>query len=119
VASLATPGSVCTVCDCRPWCQPFWKWQAGHKQPTEALTDAAYGFEGPITRLELKEQYWRIAVKWRDAEVSLVAPQERFPQLHQASIGTHIRVLDMRLQGLRARPRAMINGRSEIFIMKQ
>jgi hypothetical protein len=119
VASLATPGNVCTVCDCRPWCQPFWKWQASRKQPTEALTDAAYGFEGLITRLELKEQYWRVTVKWRDAEVSLVAPQERFPQLHQASIGTHIRVLDMRLQGLRARPRAMINERSEIFIVKQ
>lgn len=118
-ASQATPGSVCTVCDCRPWCQPFWKWQAGHKQPTEALIDAAYGFEGIITRLELKEQYWRVAIKWRDAEVSLVTPQERFPQLHQASIGTHIRALDMRLQGLRARPRAMINERSELFLVKK
>jgi len=118
-ASLATPGSVCTVCDCRPWCQPFWHWQSGHKQPTEALTDATYGFEEPITRLELKEQYWRVAVKWRDAEISLVAPQERFPQLHQASIGTHIRALDMRLQGLRARPKALIHERSEIFLVQK
>jgi hypothetical protein len=119
IANLAAPGSVCTVCDCRPWCQPFWKWQDGHKQPTEILTNAAYGFEGTIIRLELKEQYWRVTLKWRDAEVSLVAPQERFPQLHQASIGTHIRVLDTRLQGLRARPKAIVNERSEIFIVKQ
>lgn len=119
IADLATPGSVCTVCDCRPWCQPFWKWQSGHKQPTEALIDAGYGFEGPITRLKLQEQYWRVTVKWRDAEISIVAPQERFPQLLQASVGTHIRVLDMRLQGLRARPRAVISERSEIFIVKR
>lgn len=119
VARLATPGSVCAVCDCRPWCQPFWQWQAGHKQPTEALTDAAYGFEGPILRLELKDLYWRVLVQWRDAEIFLIAPQERFPQLHQAAIGTHIRALDMRLQGLRARPKATIHERSEIFLVKR
>jgi hypothetical protein len=40
-------------------------------------------------------------VKWRDAEVRIVAPQERFPQLKRAHPGMCIRALDMRLQGQR------------------
>jgi hypothetical protein len=117
-AQLATPGTVCTVCEFRPWCQAFWKWQASHKQYTEALTDAIYGFEGSITRLELKEQYWRVTVKWRDVEILLVAPQERFPQLKMANVGTHIRAIDMRLQGQRYRPKAMVSERSEIYLVR-
>jgi CRISPR/Cas system-associated exonuclease Cas4 (RecB family) len=118
-AQLATPGTVCTVCEFRPWCQAFWKWQADHKQYPEALADAFYGFEGPITRLELKEHYWRVAVKWREAEIHIVAPQERFPHLKRASIGTHIRALDMRLQGQRYRPKAIVSERSEIYIVQK
>lgn len=118
-ARLATPGTVCRVCEFRPWCQTFWKWQAGHKLYTEALAEAFYGFEGPVIRLELKEHYWRVVVKWREAEIHIVAPQERFPQLKMATVGTYIRVLDMRLQGQRYRPRAIVSERSEIYIVQE
>ena len=39
------------------------------------------GFEGEIITLKLKDYYWKVMVKWRDAEVRIVTPQERFPQL--------------------------------------
>ena len=54
-------------------------WQAKHSNLSTALQDAALGFEGEIITLELKDYYWKVKVKWRDAEVRIVAPQERFP----------------------------------------
>lgn len=118
-SQLATPGTACTVCEFRPWCQAFWKWQSGHKLYTEALTDAFYGFEGSIMRLELREHYWRVVVKWREAEIHIVAPQERFSHLKTATVGTHIRALDMRLQGQRYRPKAIVSEKSEIYIVRK
>jgi RecB family exonuclease len=56
---LASPGTVCTVCEFRPWCKPFWRWQAGHAIYSQALEKAVYGFEGTIMTLELKGQHWR------------------------------------------------------------
>ena len=118
VEELATPGEVCTVCEFRPWCQPFWQWQAQHSSHSVALQTAALGFEGKIRTIELKDYYWVITVGWREAEVRIVAPQERFPQLKKASPGMHIRVLDMRLQGQRYRPHAIVAENSEIFLVE-
>jgi hypothetical protein len=79
---------------------------------------ATLGFEGKIRTIELKEYYWIVTVEWREAEVRIVAPQERFPQLKNASPGMHIRVLDMRLQGQRYRPHAIVDEYSEIFLVE-
>ncbi len=115
---LATPGEVCTVCEFRPWCKPFWTWQAKHPNLSTALQDVALGFEGEIITLELKNYYWKVMVKWRDAEVRIVAPQERFPQLKKAHPGMRIRALDMRLHGQRYRPQAIVTESSEIFLVE-
>ncbi len=115
---LATPGEVCTVCEFRPWCKPFWMWQAKHSGLSVALQNAALGFEGEVIALELKDFYWKVVVKWRDAEVRIVAPQERFPQLQRARHGMRIRVLDMRLHGQRYRPQAIVTESSEIFLIE-
>jgi PD-(D/E)XK nuclease superfamily len=115
---LASPGTVCRVCEFRPWCRPFWKWQAGHASHSQALEDAVYGFEGTILGLELKEYHWKVTVGWRDAEVRIVAPQERFPQLKNARIGMRVRALDMRLHGQRYRPQAIVSESSEIFLIE-
>ncbi len=112
---LATPGEACTMCEFRPWCKPFWMWQAEYPSLSVALQMAALGFEGNIITIELKDYYWVVTVEWRDAEVRIVAPQERFPQLKNATPGMHIRVLDMRLQGQRYRPQAIVAENSEIF----
>lgn len=115
---LASPGTVCRVCEFRPWCRPFWRWQADHASHSQALEDAAYGFEGTILGLELKEYHWKVTVGWRDAEVRIVAPQERFPQLKNARIGMRVRALDMRLHGQRYRPQATVSESSEIFLVE-
>ena len=115
---LATPGEVCTVCEFRPWCKPFWMWQAKHPNLSVALQGAILGFEGEVITLELKDFYWKVMVKWRDAEVRIVAPQERFPQLQRVRPGMHIRVLDMRLHGQRYRPQAIVTESSEIFLVE-
>jgi len=115
---LATPGTVCTVCEFRPWCKPFWRWQTNHSTHSQALENAVYGFEGTILTLEQKGDHWKVIVKWRDAEIRIVAPQERFPQLKGAVPGMHIRALDMRLQGQRYRPQAIVTENSEIFLVE-
>jgi RecB family exonuclease len=115
---LASPGDVCAVCEFRPWCKPFWNWQANHPNLTTALQYAHVGFEGEITTIELKDYFWIVKVTWGDAEVRIVAPQERFPQLKKAHPGTHIRVLDMRLQGLRYHPQAKVTENSEIYLIE-
>src|SRR5207245_5848574 len=35
--SLASPGDVCQVCEFRPWCKPFWGWQAAEPSHSNAL----------------------------------------------------------------------------------
>lgn len=117
VEQLASPSTVCTVCEFRPWCRPFWRWQASNSIHSQALEHAVYGFEGTILILERKDSHWKIVVKWRDAEIRIVAPQERFPQLKDARPGMRIRALDMRLHGQRYRPQAIVSENSEIFLI--
>jgi RecB family exonuclease len=115
---LASPGTVCAVCEFRPWCRPFWMWQASHATHSLALEEAMRGFEGTILVLELKDYHWKAIVKWREAEIRIVAPQERFPQLKNARPGMRIRALEMRLHGQRYRPQAMVTENSEIFLIE-
>jgi hypothetical protein len=116
---LASPGTVCTVCEFRPWCRPFWRWQASHTSHSHALEQAANGFEGIISTREQRGTYWKLVVTWRDAEISIIAPQERFPHLKDARPGMRIRALDMRLRGQRYRPQATISEHSEIFLVEE
>lgn len=118
VQQLGTPGEVCTVCDFRPWCQPFWQWQSAEASLTTALTNAYNGFEGNITSLEVLNHYWRFVVSWRNLPVRLLVPQERLPQLRQAQVGTRVRVLGTRLHGNRFQPQAKFDEQSELFLVK-
>ncbi len=118
VYDLGTPGAVCTVCEFRPWCKPFWDWQAQEKSYSVALERATLGFEGEIVSLRQIEQFWKVQVAWRSSPVDIVAPLERFPQLHQARVGMRLRALEMRLRGMRSNPRAMVTERSEIFLLE-
>jgi PD-(D/E)XK nuclease superfamily protein len=117
IEDLATPGDVCKVCQFRPWCRPFWNWQASESGHQRALERAALGLEGRIERLELIGLHWKLVVRWRDVDVRIVAPMERFPQLKRANAGTHVRVLDCRLHGQRYQPHAIITEMTEIFLV--
>jgi hypothetical protein len=118
LAQLALPGDVCQVCDFRPWCHPFWQWQSAESSPTEALYRAKLGFQGKLTRLELINHTWRLHIAWRKAEVRLVAPEERFPQLRQAQVGMQVKVMDTALRGLRHQPQAVVTEVTEIFVVQ-
>ncbi|HTE19095.1 MAG TPA: PD-(D/E)XK nuclease family protein, partial [Armatimonadota bacterium] len=115
---LATPGDVCKACDFRPWCRPFWKWQADESSVRIALDLASLGFEGKITGLEVIDRHWRVQIAWRRCTVTLTTPEERLPQLRGISLGTQVRVLDANLHGLRHQPRALMTELSEVFIVR-
>jgi len=115
---LATPAEVCTVCEFRPWCRPFWQWQANETSQTAALERAGAGFEGKVVAIDVIDQHWKVSLQWRDATIRLIAPLERFPQLRVVHIGTRLRVLDARLHGLRRQPQATVTESTEMFIVQ-
>ena len=79
--SLATPGDTCKICAFRPWCRPFWTWQAAEPQHRAALDRAYLGFEGPVAAIADRADHWTVQIRWRGVVVQLRAPRERFPQL--------------------------------------
>jgi len=118
VEQLATPGDVCSVCEFRPWCKPFWQWQASEASLLVALRRAALGFEGEIVSIEAKNFHWKILLNWRNCTIRIIALVERFPQLHNARVGTRVRALDMRLHGQQAQPQAIVTELSELFLLR-
>ena len=80
---MAIPGDTCKVCDYRPWCRPFWAWQASEKILTKAKEKAVIGFEGQLESINLTAHYWRLVIAWKGIKVRLVVPQERFPAFSQ------------------------------------
>lgn len=116
-SDLATPGDTCQVCDFRPWCRPFWRWQNQEMSHSVALKRASVGFEGKIESITNANHYWKLLILWRNTKVQLVAPEERFPQLRNGQVGMAIRILDATLQGLRHAPKAVVTEVAEIFLV--
>lgn len=117
VEELAQPGEVCKICEFRPWCKPFWDWQAQESNYGIALQRACVGIQCTIQTIQKIDYHWRVELKWRDTIVTLIAPIERFPHLNDASIGTVVRLLEISLQGVRHRPRVVISPASELFVV--
>lgn len=118
VDNLAIPGDTCKVCEFRPWCRPFWRWQAAEQNHAAALERAFLGFEGTITGLETIDHYWKLTISWRNIQVRVVTPVERFPQLKSATVGMRIRCIEMRLHGQRFQPQATVTEYSEVFLVR-
>lgn len=116
-AELATPGDVCKACEYRPWCQPFWRNQRNETNHKRALEHAAQGFEGTISSIAIFNGTWKLELRWRNCNIRLVAPVERFPYLKQAQVGMQVRALDMRLQGNPYQPQAVVTEYSELFLL--
>jgi CRISPR/Cas system-associated exonuclease Cas4 (RecB family) len=116
-SDLAIPGDTCQVCEFRPWCRPFWKWQNAETSHSEALKRAALGLEGRVESITNTNHYWKLQIQWHNTKVQLVAPEERFPQLRKGHPGMVIRILDSALQGLRHAPNAVISELSEVFLV--
>lgn len=115
---LAQPGEVCRICEFRPWCRSFWSWQSAEPKRSIALERATWGFEGKIETLATISQHWKLQVRWQNALIDVVVPVERFPHLNKATTGTHVRIIDARLQGLRHQPRAVTTPETEIWLVK-
>jgi RecB family exonuclease len=116
--SLASPGDVCQVCEFRPWCKPFWRWQSTEPSSSVALERAHLGIEGTITTIVQQSERVLAQIAWRDAQIRLNADLTVYPQLRNAAVGTKLRVLGARLQGLRHEPRGMLSEGSEIFLVR-
>jgi hypothetical protein len=114
---LATPGEVCQVCDFRPWCCPFWRWQSEESRHSIALERATMGFEGTIQELQQIEYHWKIMVRWRNLTIRIIAPLERLPHLKNGQRGMSVRVLEMRLHGQMMAPTARVTEMSELFFV--
>jgi hypothetical protein len=115
---FATPGDVCQVCEFRPWCFPFWKWQSAESKHLLSLERASIGFEGILQELQQIEFHWKLLVRWRNCTIRIVAPLERFPQLEKAQNGVRIRALGMKLYGQMMAPQARVTEISELFLVK-
>jgi len=118
IAALAEPGEVCSVCEYRPWCKPFWNWQIAETSHQRALERAVYGFSGEICRLELRDHRWHLLISWGKASIRLTTPEERLPHLRKAQKGQQLLVLDARLQGNPYQPVAIFTENSELFILQ-
>jgi hypothetical protein len=114
-SQLANPGETCKVCEFRPWCRPFWQWQAKTGSRRAALEQAALGFEGTVRTIGQQDQYWVLQVAWQGTDVQLATPAERFPHLKAVSPGMRLRILDTRLHGQMYQPRALVTEYSEIW----
>jgi len=117
-SALARPGDVCTLCEFRPWCRPFWRTQAAEPSHAAALVRATVGFEGVVEAIDLRGENWRLMLRWRGCLVRLVLPNDRFGHLARVRQGMHLRVLDTPLRGLRQQPTASLTPRTEVFILE-
>ena len=118
LSRLAIPGDTCIVCEYRPWCKPFWSWQAEENSHIRAIERASLGFSGPITSIDLKNHRWHLTIAWKNATVRLSAPEERLPHLHNTKIGQTALVLDAKLQGAPYTPLAVFSEYSELFLLQ-
>ncbi len=115
---LATPGDVCKVCEFRPWCRPFWRWQGQERERATAWNRAELGLEGTIERVRRTAGWQQLWLRWRDVVVQLNAPLDRFPQLAHAGHGRRLRLLEARLTGSRQHPQATTTDYTEVFLMQ-
>jgi RecB family exonuclease len=115
---LATPGVVCSVCEYRPWCEPFWAHQAGAPNESALLERASVGFEGRVDSIENRSGHVRLNLSWQGRTVTLMADVGRFPQVVRAQVGSRVRALDWNIRGQRHQPQALATARSELFLVQ-
>ena len=118
VADLASPGDVCKVCDFRPWCVPFWRWQAEEKSLPAAMNRAWMGLEGQVTKCHREGGDYILVLRWRNnLRVKAVLDGQRFPHLSNVTDGLCVRLLEFRLVGAPPELRAIPTETAEIFLV--
>lgn len=113
---IAQPGEVCAVCEYRPWCAPFWQWVAAGP-PAERLDRASLGLEAAIDGVHADAAVVRLSLDVGGTPVSITLRAERFAHARDLRPGDRVRLLDVRLRGLRSQPTAFATPSAELFIV--
>lgn len=110
------PGDVCTVCEYRPWCVPFWDWvRAGSL--VERLDRGGLGIEATIEAARVDSARIEVSMDWGGTPLSVAVDEDRFEHAKSLQPGDRVRLLDVRLRGLRSRPTLFATPQSELFVV--
>lgn len=110
------PGDVCTVCEYRPWCGPFWQWvRAG--SVVERLDRGGLGIEATIKTAHVDSSRIEVSMDWGGTVLSVALDEDRFAHARSLRPGDSVRLLDVRLRGLRSRPTLFLTPFTELFVV--
>lgn len=118
VGKLARPGDVCTVCEFRPWCQPFWRYQETQFRTKESFKCASVGIETTVKTIKQVRSHWKVGLDWDGRAVGMTVPIEEAPQLSSVKQGVRLRILDAELKGLRQRPTMEVSPYTEVYLVE-
>jgi len=112
---LGNPGSVCTHCEFKPWCRPFWRSQATPANDYTQIARAVIGFEAIVLSSQESAGVLLIELKAIGRVVEVRLSLSQFPHLTEIQRGDRVRVLDTRLIGAVGRPTADVTEQTEIY----
>lgn len=118
-AALANPGEVCAWCQFRPWCSPFWEYQAQATASDGVLTAGGAGLEGRVRQTSREASVVLLEIGFAAgasrARLRVRLPVERYPQAGAIRSGDWVRLLDTRITGAAAEPTAELLDRTELY----
>jgi hypothetical protein len=112
-APVATPGTVCSVCDFRPWCHAYWATRASTSLlPTTSRQDVT----AQVVAVSHKDDYTRLTLaRPRQTETFAFAPCSTCPQARDIEPGAIIRILDAKVVGSDNHTRVLLQPESELY----
>lgn len=113
---VAQPGEVCGVCEYRPWCAPFWQF-VGAGGLVERLDRGGFGIEGTVTAVDDDAGDIRLSMDWAGTPLTFLLQGNRFAHARNLRRGDSVRLLDVRLRGLRSRPTLFVTAFTELFVV--
>jgi len=115
--NLANPGEVCSWCDFRPWCEPFWRMQGALADDPAFFAGSMIGFEGSVLEVARSGDNLLLDVTLPNRTVELRVSLDQFPHLTGVKAGDRLRVLGAKLAGTPSRPGSQVSDRTEIYVV--
>jgi len=95
----ANPGLPCAGCEFRPWCRPFWNYQA-ERLATNPLDPALeWGIEGVVLAARSGSDVALLELEFGGQRLVVRMPLGRYPQLRDIQLGARLRFLDVEMHG--------------------
>ncbi len=112
---LAKPGQVCSICEFKPWCEPFWNWVSSGTLPG-VQKQSRYGFQGEIKEVGRVQDFLKIKLAWHVRSIGvLLIPWGKLAHAQQLVPGQTIRVTGCELKGQVTSPLAQWATDAELF----